>query len=100
VLGYGGAELASGRTFLLGSVEYRFPIIRPVAGVIFADFGTDFGSGDTILGEPGPVRDKPGTGFGYGIGVRVKSPLGLIRGDLGINDQGDIRFEITTGHRF
>ena len=100
VRGYGGAELASGRSFLLGSVEYRFPIIRPVAGVIFADFGTDLGSGDTILGEPGPVRDKPGTGFGYGIGVRVKSPLGLIRGDLGINDQGDIRFEITTGHKF
>ena len=76
------------------------PIIRPVAGVVFADFGTDFNSGDSIVGEPGPVRDKPGTGFGYGIGVRVKSPLGLIRGDLGINDQGDIRFEITTGHRF
>ena len=100
VRGYAGSELASGRSFLLGSMEYRFPIIRPVAGVVFADFGTDFNTGDSILGEPGPVRNKPGTGFGYGIGVRVKSPIGLIRGDLGINDQGDIRFEITTGHRF
>ncbi|NMG22505.1 BamA/TamA family outer membrane protein [Brasilonema bromeliae] len=38
--------------------------------------------------------------MGYGLGLRVKSPFGLIRGDLGINDDGDIRFEITSGQRF
>jgi outer membrane protein insertion porin family len=81
-------------------VEYRFPIAEPVGGVLFADFASDLGSGDTVLGSPAVVRDKPGTGFGYGFGLRVLSPLGLIRGDLGISDRGDIRFELTTGQRF
>ncbi len=100
VRGYASADVASGRSFLLGSVEYRFPIVSPVGGVLFFDAGWDLGSGDTVLGEPGILRDKPGSGFGYGFGLRVKSPLGLIRGDLGISNSGDMRFEITTGQRF
>jgi outer membrane protein insertion porin family len=100
VRGYGGGKVASGRSYGLVSMEYRFPILQSVGGVVFADFGSDFGSGKTVLGEPGVLRGKPGSGFGYGLGLRVKSPFGLIRGDLGISDQGDIRFEITTGQRF
>lgn len=100
VRGYASADVASGRSFLLGSVEYRFPIVSPVGGVVFFDAGSDLGSGDSLLGEPAILRDKPGSGFGYGFGLRVKSPLGLIRGDLGISDRGDVRFEITTGQRF
>lgn len=53
-----------------------------------------------MLGEPGVLRDKPGSGFGYGLGLRLNSPFGLIRGDLGISDQGEVRFEVTTGQRF
>lgn len=100
VRGYGAGKVGSGRSYVLGSVEYRFPIAAPVGGVLFADFASDLGSGDTVLGTPAAVRDKPGTGFGYGIGLRVLSPLGLIRGDLGISDGGEIRFELTTGQRF
>ncbi|KAB8331350.1 BamA/TamA family outer membrane protein [Scytonema tolypothrichoides VB-61278] len=100
VRGYGGGKVASGRSYGLVSMEYRFPILQSVGGVVFADFASDFGSGKTVLGEPGVVRGKSGSGFGYGLGLRVNSPFGLIRGDLGINDQGDIRFEITTGQRF
>ncbi len=100
VRGYGGGDVASGRSYGLASVEYRFPILQRVGGVVFADFGSDFGSSKTVLGEPGVLRGKPGSGFGYGLGLRVRSPIGLIRGDLGINDQGDIRFEVTTGQRF
>ncbi|MBP5976216.1 BamA/TamA family outer membrane protein [Brasilonema sp. CT11] len=100
VRGYGGGKVGSGRSYGLVSVEYRFPILQSVGGVVFADFASDFGSDKTVLGEPGVLRGKPGSGFGYGLGLRVKSPFGLIRGDLGINDDGDIRFEITTGQRF
>ena len=100
VRGYGCGKVASRRSYGLVSMEYRFPILQSVGGVVFADFGSDFGSGKTVLGEPGVLRGKPGSGFGYGLGLRVKSPFGLIRGDLGISDQGDIRFEITTGQRF
>lgn len=100
VRGYDNGKVASARSYGLASVEYRFPILKSVGGTIFADFATDFGSSNTVLGEPGIKRNKPGSGFGYGVGLRVLSPFGLLRGDLGINDEGDVRFEVTTGQRF
>ncbi|MEH1902325.1 MAG: BamA/TamA family outer membrane protein [Nostoc sp.] len=100
VRGYGYGKVASGRSYGLASVEYRFPIFQSIGGVFFTDFASDFGSSDTVLGEPGVLRDKPGSGFGYGLGLRVNSSFGLIRGDLGISDQGELRFEVTTGQRF
>ncbi|MEH2161222.1 MAG: BamA/TamA family outer membrane protein [Nostoc sp.] len=100
VRGYGYGKVASGRSYGLASVEYRFPIFQSIGGVVFTDFASDFGSSDSVLGEPGVLRDKPGSGFGYGLGLRLKSSFGLIRGDLGISDQGEVRFEVTTGQRF
>jgi outer membrane protein assembly factor BamA len=100
VRGYGYGKVASGRTYGLASLEYRFPILQSIGGVLFTDLASDFGSSETVLGEPGVLRDKPGSGFGYGLGLRVKSSFGLIRGDLGISDQGEVRFEVTTGQRF
>ncbi|MBE8997457.1 BamA/TamA family outer membrane protein [Nostoc sp. LEGE 12447] len=100
VRGYGYGKVASGRSYGLASVEYRFPIFQSIGGVVFTDFASDFGSSETVLGEPGVLRDKPGSGFGYGLGLRLNSPFGLIRGDLGISDKGEVRFEVTTGQRF
>ncbi|MBW4558372.1 MAG: outer membrane protein assembly factor [Trichormus sp. ATA11-4-KO1] len=100
VRGYDAGEVGSGRTYLLASAEYRFPIMPVLGGVLFADFASDLGSGDTVLGDPAGVRDKPGYGFGYGAGVRVNSPLGLIRADYGINDQGESKVHLGIGQRF
>ncbi len=100
VRGYGSGKVSSGRSYTLASLEYRFPIISRVGGVFFADFGSDLGTNSTVLGEPAVRRGKPGSGFGYGVGLRVRSPIGLIRGDLGISDRGEVRFELTTGQRF
>lgn len=102
VRGYDGGDVGSGRTFVLASAEYRFPIpvLDALGGVVFADFGSDLGSGDTVLGNPAGVRDKPGTGFGYGAGLRFDSPLGLIRADFGMNDQGESRLHFGIGQRF
>ncbi|WP_427161953.1 BamA/TamA family outer membrane protein [Aliinostoc sp. HNIBRCY26] len=100
VRGYGYGDLASGRSYGLASVEYRFPIMEYIGGVVFTDFASDFGSGKTVLGEPGVVRDKPGSGFGYGLGVRLNSPFGVLRGDLGVSNQGEVRLEFTTGQKF
>ncbi|MBE9049597.1 outer membrane protein assembly factor [Nostocales cyanobacterium LEGE 11386] len=100
VRGYDAGEVGSGRTYLLASAEYRFPIMPVLGGVLFADFASDLGSGDTVLGDPAGVRDKPGFGFGYGAGVRVDSPLGLIRADYGINDQGESKVHLGIGQRF
>ena len=87
VRGYGYGKVASGRSYGLASLEYRFPILQSIGGVLFTDLASDFGSSETVLGEPGVLRDKPGSGFGYGLGLRFKSSFGLIRGDLGISNQ-------------
>jgi outer membrane protein insertion porin family len=100
VRGYGAGELASGRSFLQATVEYRFPVFAIVSGALFADVGTDLGTGDDIPGDPSDILNKPGTGFGYGVGVRVQSPLGQIRVDYAINDEGDSQIHFGIGERF
>ncbi|MBV6623704.1 MAG: BamA/TamA family outer membrane protein [Rivularia sp. (in: Bacteria)] len=102
VRGYGTGDVGNGRSYVLASAEYRFPIpiLDSLGGVLFADFATDLGSGDTVVGDPAGVRNKPGEGFGYGAGVRLNSPLGLIRADYGINNQGDTKVHFGIGHRF
>lgn len=100
VRGYGNGEVGSGRSYISASAEYRVPVLKPVDAVVFADFASDLGSGDTVPGEPGVVRGKPGTGFGYGAGLRLDSPLGVIRADYGFNDQGDSRLQVGIGQRF
>ncbi|MEO1520471.1 MAG: BamA/TamA family outer membrane protein [Cyanobacteria bacterium J06633_2] len=100
VRGYDAGDLGSGRSFIQATAEYRFPVFSFIGGALFFDFGSDLGTGEDVPGEPAEIRDKPGTGFGYGIGVRVQSPLGPIRLDFGINDEGDNRVHFGIGERF
>ena len=100
VRGYGAGDVATSRSYFLASAEYRFPLYRFIGGVIFADYASDLGTSDAVLGEPGVQRNKPGSGAGVGLGLRVNSPFGIIRADFGINDQGDNRFQLGFGQRF
>ncbi len=100
VRGYDSGDIGSGRSYFLASGEYRFPVGRDVGGVIFADFASDLGTGDSVLGKPASVRDKPGTGAAVGLGLRVRSPFGLIRLDVGIGDSGETKFVLGTKQRF
>ena len=100
VRGYADGAVGSGRSFFQATAEYRFPIVSFLGGALFFDYGTDLGSGDAVPGNPSGLRDLPGNGFGYGIGVRIRSPLGPIRIDFGINDNGDSRINFGIGERF
>ncbi len=100
VRGYDQGDLAAARTFLLGTVEYRFPLFSFLGGTLFVDGGTSFDSQSSVRGNPGGVRDKPGSGFGYGAGIRIQSPLGPIRVDYGFNDNGDSRIHFGVGESF
>jgi outer membrane protein insertion porin family len=101
VRGWREGEVGSGRTFIQGTAEYRFPVFSFVGGALFADFATDIGSGDSVPGNPAGARDKPGSGYGVGLGVRVKSPLGPIRVDYTIlSNGGDQKFQFGIGERF
>ncbi|MEG4940420.1 BamA/TamA family outer membrane protein [Microcoleus sp. F4-D5] len=100
VRGYDEGDMGAGRSFLEASVEYRFPIISFIGGALFLDAGTDLGTGKDVPGDPAGIREKPGSGYGYGLGVRIQSPLGPIRIDYGINDTGDNQIHFGIGERF
>ena len=100
VRGFGNDDVATSRSFILASAEYRFPIYRFIGGAAFLDFGSGLNSQDAVLGEPGLQRGKPGFGFGYGLGVRVNSPIGIIRLDFGLNNQGESKFHFGFGQKF
>ena len=56
-------------------------------GLVFLDAGSDLNSGQTVVGDPAGTRGKPGHGLGYGAGVRVRSPMGMIRFEYGWSDR-------------
>ncbi|MDH6087954.1 BamA/TamA family outer membrane protein [Umezakia ovalisporum] len=96
VRGYEEGALTSGRSYLQASVEYRFPVFSVVSGAMFFDVGSDLGT----TTKAADVLNKNGSGYGYGLGVRVQSPLGPIRIDYGINNDGDSRINFGIGERF
>jgi outer membrane protein insertion porin family len=100
VRGYDEGDVGSGQSFVQATVEYRFPIISFLDGALFVDYATDLGTGEDVIGNPAGVRGKPGSGLGYGVGIRVQSPLGPIRVDYGFNDAGGSRIHFGIGERF
>ena len=67
-----------GKRLLLGTVEYRYPIVSKVSGAVFTDFGNAW-------------ADKYDLGdlkVSYGVGVMMDTPLGSIRLDYGRSSQG------------
>jgi outer membrane protein insertion porin family len=101
VRGYEEGDIGSGRSYVQATVEYRFPLFSFLGLGIFADYGTDLGTGSSVTGNPAGVRSKPGNGFGYGAGIRVlQTPLGTIRLDYGINNLGEKRIQFGLGERF
>ncbi|XP_022148761.1 outer envelope protein 80, chloroplastic [Momordica charantia] len=99
VRGYEEGAVGSGRSYAVGCGEISFPLFAPVEGVIFADYGTDLGSGSTVPGDPAGARLKPGSGYGYGFGIRLDSPLGPLRLEYAFNDRHAKRFHFGVGYR-
>ncbi len=108
VRGYGASELGTSRSFIQTTAEYRYPIITvnafknnfDVGGTFFIDYANDLGSGDAVIGQPAVVRDKPGNGLGYGLGLRVITPVGVVRIEFGFSDRGNRKLIFKLGDRF
>ena len=108
VRGYSDGDVGTGRSFVQASLEYRFPITSDVGlplvtrlgGTVFADYGSDLRSGDTVRGEPGEVRNKSGSGAGFGVGLRALSDFGPVRLEFALSDQGDAKIHFALGERF
>jgi len=108
VRGYSSGEISTAASFLQATAEYRFPVAqfqvrnRPVLmrGVLFAEFATDFGTADQVIGEPAVARDKPGDGFGFGAGLHTVLGDFFNRFEIGIADDGGVDVILTFGDRF
>ena len=65
-----------GNAMLLGSLEYRIPIVESVRGVIFGDVGRTYQTKSLDL-EMGDFN------YSYGVGLRFKTPIGELGLDYG-----------------
>jgi len=97
VRGYSEGGVGSGRNYVAGTVEMHFPLIAPLEGSIFADYGSDLGSGATVPGDPAGCRQKPGSGYGVGAGVRIDTPIGPLRLEYAMNETRQRRFHLGIG---
>ena len=100
IRGYEEGDVGGGRSYAQFTAEYRFPLFSFLGGALFFDAGSDLGSSRAIVGAPGPSRGKPGSGFGYGLGARVQTPLGPLRIDYGFSNTGEGRIHFGIGERF
>lgn len=108
VRGYQLGELGGGRTFVQGSLEFRAPIgsLRifgsdvPFRFNTFIDYGSALGTASGVWGQPGLVREKPDSGWGYGLGVQALTDFGLIRLESAFAPQGRSQIGITVGDRY
>jgi outer membrane protein insertion porin family len=82
-----------GNSMLKGTIEYRMPIIEKVQGVLFVDSGYAWDKRDETAFDLGLIK------AGYGVGLRVNSPLGPIKLDYGFGSNGG-RFHFSFGGQF
>ena len=80
-----------GTRMLLGTVEYRFPIVSKVQGALFTDWGSVWSDGWNPNG--GDVHGS------VGVGLSFNTPLGPLRLDYGRGDKGG-RVHFSVGGSF
>jgi outer membrane protein insertion porin family len=74
-----------GLNMLIVNSEYRHPLGSKLAGVLFVDVGDAWGgSFAEDFGDPSFSLH-----VGYGLGVRVGTPIGQIRLDFGLSSEGN-----------
>ena len=78
-----------GNNMFLGTVEYRFPLVRKVQGAVFTDFGNAWNDG----WSPGTIHKS------IGVGLQLETPVGPIRFDVGHGEDGN-RTHFSVGGTF
>ena len=69
------------------NTELRVPFGKNLVAVAFVDMGDAWGG--NIAGEPTISGDTSFTAhLGYGLGIRVATPIGPLRLDLGLSEEG------------
>ncbi len=77
-----------GSYLISGSMEFRQPITHSLKGVLFVDAGEAWGGDYSHVNLSGFSQGSFAPHIGAGFGVRVGTPLGPIRLDLGFGSEG------------
>ena len=86
--GYREDQFRGDREFL-GTVEYRFPVVKKVQGALFTDWGGAWDSGLT----PDDLHAS------VGVGISLTTPIGPLRFDYGWGEDGG-RVHFNVGSTF
>ncbi len=88
-----------GRNLFFGSAEFRQPLARSLKGVLFADVGSAWGGSYQNVQISGFSQGGFRPHFGVGAGIRFRTPIGPLRLDYGIGDEGG-RTHFSIGNSF
>lgn len=92
--GYEDDEFRGDKMYL-GTIEYRYPIAKRIQGVFFVDAGNAWGGTEHIPW----YHDNDELHYAGGLGFRVTTPIGPIRLDYGVGDDGG-KFHFSFGGKF
>ena len=82
-----------GNSMLKATLEYRFPIVKKVQGVVFTDNGYAWDKRHEDAFDLGLIKSS------YGVGLRINSPLGPVKLDYGYGEDGG-KFHFSFGGQF
>ncbi len=89
-----------GFNMFLASVEYRHPLAQSLTGVLFADAGDAWGGRYQSVRLSGFTQHTGlSPSLGFGLGLRVVTPIGPIRIDEGFGREG-AHTHFSIGHAF
>lgn len=82
-----------GNSMVKATLEYRFPIVKKVQGVLFTDNGYAWDKRHEDDFDFGLIKSS------YGVGMRINSPLGPVKLDYGYGEDGG-KFHFSFGGQF
>lgn len=82
-----------GNSMLRATLEYRFPIVKKVQGVLFTDNGYAWDKRHEDEFDLGLIKNS------FGVGLRINSPLGPVKLDYGYGEDGG-KFHFSFGGQF
>jgi outer membrane protein insertion porin family len=96
VRGYRDGQF-SGNRMLMGTMEYRFPLMNKVQGALFTDVGDAWGG--KSWGSWSSIEEDLDLHASVGLGLQMQTPIGALRLDYGWGEDGG-RLHFNVGGNF